>query len=183
MMNKKAIGGTNFPNPSFSFGKRGMMDDLFDVLFTVMAAFFILFFAGLILSGSGADRERIATGEMGEMTAKENLLIYLKSPVSNNRNMADLIVQWRYDKEKYNDELISESFEILKRLPVPQVSSEGWNIRIFSSDDVEEIEIAPSSVIGGYESWNTFVSLPLFEGDEYLKVEIHLECQEEACRR
>jgi hypothetical protein len=159
--------------------KRAIMDDMFDFIVTIAAAIVILLFMSVSLSGGG--REKIVSGNLGSFDAGNSLLAYLKSPISDTENMADLIIRWHYNQDKYAGELRSESMKILKRLPVPSVSSEGWNIRIFSPDDVEEIEIAPSKVIGYYESWNTFASLPLIEGGKHLKVEIHLECQDEMC--
>ncbi|MBU0457715.1 MAG: hypothetical protein ABH824_03905 [Nanoarchaeota archaeon] len=160
--------------------KKGMMDDFFDFFFTVIIAFFILLFLNITLSG-GLERSTEATyRKIGAVDAKNNLLMYLKSPVDDG-NMADLIIKWYYNKENYTDKLNSDSEIVLKSLPVPHVVA-GWNVRIHSMpENTEEIHIQHLDISGYYEKRNSFIELPLVEEGKYLNVEIYLECEDVSC--
>ncbi|MBR9683404.1 hypothetical protein GOV03_02590 [Candidatus Woesearchaeota archaeon] len=72
-------------------GKKGMMDDLFDLLFTVMAAIFVLFFVQLVLSGGAAGAEERSVVNLNAMNARENFLFLLKLPVNDKENLFDLL--------------------------------------------------------------------------------------------
>ncbi len=74
--------------------KSGMMDDLFDFLFTVIAAFFILFFVSMALGGGAARAEKRSVEEIDELNSNYELLNYLKSTATvegTELNMMDLI--------------------------------------------------------------------------------------------
>ncbi|MFH1682952.1 MAG: hypothetical protein ABIA37_04095 [Candidatus Woesearchaeota archaeon] len=175
----KAVGEIgNFPRPRFPGGKQGMMDDFFDFMFTVIAGFFILMFLGFVLNGAAAAKEQAALSNVGKFNAEENLVFYLHSSV-DEQNMADLIKQWYYHQEQLEEKLVTESEKVLKEIPTPH-SNAGWNVRIYSSGNEELVHIMVTNILGDYENRNSFTELVV--GNQSLKIELYLECQDVSCQ-
>ncbi len=85
-------------------GKKGMMDDLFDFLFTVIAAFFILFFISMALSGGAAKAADKSLERVDEVNSNFILLNYLRAPVGEGKNIVDLILTSGLDLEELKRE-------------------------------------------------------------------------------
>lgn len=99
--------------------KKGMMDDMFDFLFTVMAAFFILFFI-ISLGGKAAEKGESALKDIEELNSNSVLLNYLRARVGEGRTMADLIVTSKLELtelEESTHEFFSEEDCLLVVLP------------------------------------------------------------------
>lgn len=71
-MNKKRI----FPR-----GKKAMMDDLFDLLFTVIAAMFVYFFVSMIIQGSINAAHRQTEIDLEGSNAQRSLIAFLQNPL------------------------------------------------------------------------------------------------------
>ncbi len=72
-------------------GKKGMMDDLFDFLFTVMMAVFSLFFLNIHLSGGVDKAKEQGLDKLNLINSDFVLLNYLRAPIGLGRNIADLV--------------------------------------------------------------------------------------------
>jgi hypothetical protein len=69
--------------------KKGMVDDTFDLLFTVASIFFILIFISVVLNINAAAKEEVALEKFEVFTLHEELLVYLNSPVEVKLNEGD----------------------------------------------------------------------------------------------
>ncbi len=60
-----------------TLGKKGMMDDLFDFFYTIIAGLFLLFFISLALSGGIAESQQRSISEIADFHQKEIALNHL----------------------------------------------------------------------------------------------------------
>jgi|SRR3989338_3033855 len=73
--------------------QKGMLDDLFDFIFTVVMAFFLLFFLSGALNSSVSKSKDLAVENANTFTASNQLLQYLRTPVrTTGATISDLIV-------------------------------------------------------------------------------------------
>jgi len=93
-------------------GKRAMMDDLFDVLFTVMAAFFIMIFMGIVIGGAEEGKEQAANNQIKILDINNNFLMLLKTPVNEKETLWDLMatVSVKDRHEEFN-RVVQEAME------------------------------------------------------------------------
>ena len=68
------------------FNKRGMLDDLFDFLFTITAAFFLLIFLGTILNGGVSESNEQAITKVAELRHKESAINNLRIQIYQQDN-------------------------------------------------------------------------------------------------
>jgi len=76
--------------------KKGMMDDLFDMLVTAIAGFFVLFLISKALSFAPAISEEMTLERLDNLEAQSVLVNYLQSPVlidGQQSSISDLITQ------------------------------------------------------------------------------------------
>ncbi len=62
--------------------KRAMMDDMFDFMFTLVAAIIILLFISVGLSGGQSERDKKVTMALEDLKFDEDALVFLRTPVS-----------------------------------------------------------------------------------------------------
>lgn len=88
-------------------GKRGMMDDFFDLLFTSLALFFIIFFVQVILDTDAETKTEITLTELHNFENDVQLLHLLDYPLSDGKNqkMRDIILQY---VDAHNEALFKE---------------------------------------------------------------------------
>ena len=131
--------------------KRAVVDDMFDLIFTVVAAFFILIFVGSALQEGPESSERESLEQLGEVVAKENLLRYLQTG-----NTTELIITGQKNKVK----------EVTEQYLLAQNKASLSSITIFFIDDAENRELRISPFGAGVASP---VYLANLEGDPYSK--------------
>lgn len=84
--------------------KRGMLDDLFDLFFTVLGGLFLLFFIGAVVNGSLDKGEELSLMGAGDTGAKIDLMGYLNHLApGKGMTFAELIVQAEDDKVLKNE--------------------------------------------------------------------------------
>lgn len=123
--------------------KHGMMDDMFDFLFTVIAAFFILLFVGMALSGGQKERDDTVLEMTMNTEANEILLNYLRTPLEDG-NMADLIALRFHYKDEYDSLYKQETERLLDPL---QTNKRKVAIQLYDLDNY----ILPDSCVGSLE--------------------------------
>lgn len=79
--------------------KKGIMDDMVDFLFTVMAFFFIWFFVTIALVGGIEENKKIILENVDEVSSNLFLLNYLRTPIEKEFTIADLIAAAETDVE------------------------------------------------------------------------------------
>ena len=79
--------------------KKGIMDDMFDFMFTVVAFFFIWFFVTVALVGGIKENSKLSLENTDEISANNALLNYLNTPIEPGSTMADLIMAAETDPE------------------------------------------------------------------------------------
>jgi len=62
--------------------KKAMLDDLFDLFFTVIAGFFLLLFIGVIINGTVDDDNKASFEGINLLKGDEVLLNYLNTPIN-----------------------------------------------------------------------------------------------------
>ncbi len=86
---------------NFEWKQKGMVDDLFDLLFTVIAVIFVLFFLSASLTGSVNNSQRLTLQEIGKENSKAVLLDFLQEeadpqffnvPLAEGVTVADVII-------------------------------------------------------------------------------------------
>lgn len=97
-------------------GKRGMMDDFFDLVFTIVILFFALFFIQVVLNGDVESKQDISFKRMELFNNQELFLYYLNYPLSvegTEMRMKDLILlAVNRDSEELFNEKNKEFFEL-----------------------------------------------------------------------
>ncbi len=86
-------------------GKRAMMDDLFDLVFTIVAAFFVLIFLSGVLNANVNNSHKITLQHLDDFSAEQTFVKYLESPATvegQQATVADLIV-WSVNNYKYEE--------------------------------------------------------------------------------
>ena len=68
------------------FNKRGMLDDLFDFLFTITTAFFLLIFLGAILNGGVNESNEQAVSRVAEFRQTESAVNNLRIQIYQQDN-------------------------------------------------------------------------------------------------
>jgi hypothetical protein len=132
------------------FNKRGMMDDLFDFLFTVTAAFFLLMFLGAILNGGVSESNDQAITKVVEFRQMESAVNNLRIQIYQQDN-----------------------FFTIEEIDNQIVNSKVLAGRVITScyDYITEVE-CNSDVMAIYEqpgicSWSESICSTLFEEDAY----------------
>jgi Na+-transporting methylmalonyl-CoA/oxaloacetate decarboxylase gamma subunit len=82
--------------------KKAMMDDMFDLLFTCMAAFFILLFIGLAMNGSlvkkeeNTEKESMTTQQISNYVARERASLEAGSELDEQQIETDFayVIKW-----------------------------------------------------------------------------------------
>ena len=95
-------------------GKKAMMDDLFDLVFTIVAAFFTLIFLSGVLNASVNNSHEITLQHLDEYSAEQTFVKYLESPATvegQQMTVADLIV-WSVNNNEYG-ELDDMTYQLL----------------------------------------------------------------------
>ncbi len=80
-------------------GKKGMMDDLFDFFYTIIAGLFLLFFISLALSGGIKDSQQRSISEIADFQKKDLALNHLAVQVQEGAEI----------KAEEIDQLVAES--------------------------------------------------------------------------
>jgi hypothetical protein len=84
-------------------GKKAMMDDLFDLMFTIVVAFFALLFLSGALNANVDNSNEIALNAFDEYLAEQRFLTFLESPATiqgKQGNVAELIV-WSVNHDDF----------------------------------------------------------------------------------
>jgi len=79
--------------------KKGIMDDMFDIMFTVVAFFFIWAFVTVALVGGIKENSELSLENTNEVSSNTALLNYLRTPVGEGLTMLDLILLAENNKE------------------------------------------------------------------------------------
>jgi len=61
------------------WNKKAMLDDAFDFLFTVFAAFFLLMFLGMVFNSGFANSAAITASKVNDVETKSSLMVYLQT--------------------------------------------------------------------------------------------------------
>ena len=126
--------------------KKAMMDDMFDFLFTVVAAIIILLFITMGLSGGQKEKERAADYQIEILRYNENFLSLLKMPINEKETLLDLvaIVSVRDRHEEFN-QVVQGMMEKL----YPSITDR-WGVSIYK----EEETIGDTGYLGKYKSYD-----------------------------
>jgi len=99
----------------FKINKKGMLDDFFDFVFTVLAMVFCLFFISFALGGSVDAKNEATLENLASYTVEERLLRYLHEPIffeGEEMMIKDLIlVSVNTDNGDFFEEFTKDYFE------------------------------------------------------------------------
>ena len=71
--------------------KKAMLDDLFDLLFTVFAGVFVYFFLSFSITANAEARDKVTLGNLGKTEAEKALVDFLATPVQFEEHTVSLM--------------------------------------------------------------------------------------------
>lgn len=142
-----------------------MLDDLFDLLFTVVTLFFCLFFINFVLSGNVEAKEEAALDNVNALNVEKALLHYLNYPVliedKEIKMRGLLLLAVNGDDEDLFEEKTEEYFE--KRIMQGMVNI--YNTKDYLEDEDFLFDFNNLDIFSGEETKAT-ISLPNIENNE-----------------